>query len=167
MSAPGNSVSANPPAIDTRAGFVAALQWGIDHAVAQAARRIVCVDADFAEWPLDSFTAKLTPWLRLPQRRLVLLARHYDEVPRRWPRFTAWRRDWAHAIEAWQPAEGHEGDLPTLLLADARLSVQLVDAVHWRGRASLDARQARVWSEEIDVVLQRCEPAFAVSSLGL
>ncbi|HZF81685.1 MAG TPA: hypothetical protein VEZ89_18050, partial [Rubrivivax sp.] len=69
----------DPPTIDSRAAFLAAVQWGFRSAVAQRARRIVCVDADFALWPLDdpSLLQTLTEWLRTPQRRLMLLARTY------------------------------------------------------------------------------------------
>jgi hypothetical protein len=158
-----------PPPIDSQASFVAALRWGFDAAFAQPVRRIVCVDGDFAAWPLDEpvLLDALTTWLRLPQRRLVLLARSYDEVPRRSPRFTAWRRDWAHTVEAWQPPDDLAADLPTLLLADTLLSVQLLDALRWRGRTCSNAREIRPWSEQIDALLQQSSPAFSIGTLGL
>jgi len=159
----------NAPDIASRAGFVAALRWGFEQAVGAGARRIVCVDADFADWPLDDtgLQAQLTAWLKQPGRRLVLLARRYDELPRRQPRFVAWRRLWAHAIEAWSPQDGDPVELPTLLFDDQQVSVQLIDSVHWRGRAAIDAREARLWGERIDAVLQRSEPSFAANALGL
>ncbi len=157
------------PVIDSRAAWQAGVVWGIDAAMARGARRITCVDPDFENWPLDdpALLQRLTAWLRLPQRRLVLLARHYDEVPRRFPRFTAWRRDFAHAIEAWQAPLELSQDLPMLLLDDGPISVQLIDDVRWRGRAAVDQRAATLWRERTDVVLQRSEPAFAISTLGL
>ncbi|MDP2005509.1 MAG: hypothetical protein Q8K45_07505 [Rubrivivax sp.] len=162
-------MNAGPPVIASREGFVAALRWGFETAFAQGARRIVCVDADFAPWSLDdpAVLEGLTAWLRLPQRRLVLLARSYDEVPRRWPRFTAWRSDWAHAVEAWQPPLELASDLPTLLVSDQAVCVHLIDTLQWRGQASSDSRLARLWCEQVDVLLQRSEPAFGVSTLGL
>jgi hypothetical protein len=157
------------PVLNSRAGFIAALKWGFGAAFEQGARRIVCCDATFAEWPLDdaSLLQGLTTWLKRPQRRLVLLARSYDEVPRRCPRFTAWRSDWAHAMEAWVAPEEMAADLPTLLVSDGAVSVHLIDAVHWRGRAERDERRARHWCEELDVVLQRSERGFGVNTLGL
>ena len=157
------------PVIDSRTGFVQALQWGFHTAIAQGARRLLCVDANFADWPLDdpALLQALTAWLRLPQRRLVLLARSYDGVARRSPRFDGWRANFAHAIEAWQPPEDLARDLPALLTCDGAVTVHLVDAVHWRGRTALDSRRARQWCEDIDVVLQRSERAFAVRTLGL
>lgn len=157
------------PAIDSRAGFVAALKWGFATAFEQGARRIVCCDALFSDWPLDDpgLLQGLTAWLRRPQRRLVLLARSYDEVPRRCPRFTAWRSDWAHGIDTWVAPEELAADLPTRLVSDGAVSVHLIDALHWRGRVELDTRAARQWCEELDVVLQRSERGFPVNTLGL
>ena len=157
------------PLIDSRASFAAALRWGFERAVANGARCISCVDANFEEWPLDDaeLLQSLTAWLRLPQRRLVLLAANYASVPQRLPRFTAWRRDWSHAIQAWQPPQELALDLPTLLLDDRSVSVHLLDPLHWRGRAAVDARSRLLWQEKIDVVLQRSETAFAATTLGL
>ena len=162
-------MNATAPSIDSRESFTSALHWGFDAAIAQGARCITCVDASFEAWPLDDVALlhRLTAWLRLPQRRLVLLAASYAEVPQRLPRFTVWRRDWAHAIEALQPGPEFAADLPTLLLDDRSISVHLIDALHWRGRAAADARARLLWQEKIDVVLQRSEPAFAVTTLGL
>lgn len=158
-----------PSAFDTRAGFIAALHWGFDAAMAQGARRIVCCDPDFAEWPLDdeALLQGLVAWLRQPQRRLVLLAAGFDALPRRCPRFTRWRRDWVHAIEAWQPPPELAPALPAVLVADRLVSVHLADALQWRGQASAQAQRARLWSERIDAVLQRSESAFALRTLGL
>ena len=161
--------SVSVPLIDSRASFGDALRWGFDSAIANGARCITCADPNFEAWPLDdaALLQRLTDWLRLPQRRLVLLAASYDTVRQRLPRFTAWRRDWAHAIQAWQPPQEIALDLPTLLLDDRSVSVHLVDALHWRGKAAVDARSRLLWQEKIDVVLQRSETAFAVTTLGL
>lgn len=157
------------PRIDSQESFVAALRWGFDAALEQGARQILCVDASFELWPLDepALLQSLAAWLRLPQRRLVLLAATYDEVPRLQPRFNAWRRDWAHAMNCWQVPTEMADDLPTLLLDDGALSVHLRDAAQWRGRAQLDVRAAHVWRDRIDVFLQRSSAAFPVNILGL
>ena len=161
--------AADVPTIDSRAGFLAALLWGFERSIDKSARRIVCVDGDFATWPLDDapLLERLTEWLRTPQRRLVLLARTYGEVPRCCPRFTAWRGNWSHAIEPWLAPTELAADLPTLLVGDKVAGVQLIDAVHWRGRASTDVRSVARWSQEIDAVLQRSERGFPVITLGL
>jgi hypothetical protein len=158
-----------PPVIDSQVSFWAAVAWGFETALSLGARRVVCADTDFAIWPWDE-PATLTPltaWLRLPQRSLVLLARDFDTVPRLHPRFNHWRRDWAHAISAWQTPADWRQDIPSLLVADRPVSVQLIDSTHWRGRAQTDERTAQDLRTGLDVVLQRSEPAFAVRTLGL
>lgn len=166
---PGNEA----PRIDSRAGFAAALRWGFDTAFDAGARRIVCADPDWADWPVwnePGLLQGLAAWLRRPQRRLVLLACRYDELERRCPRFNTWRADWMHAIEAWQPPEELAPELPSVLASEGgenAVSVHLIDAQHWRGRAEMDVRRARQWCEELDVVLQRSERTWAVRPLGL
>jgi hypothetical protein len=98
---------------------------------------------------------------------LVLLASDFDAVPRSLPRFNAWRRDWTHAIEAWQAPDEMAVVPPSMLVADRLLTVRLIDPAHWRGRASLDPLEAHVHSQEVDAVLQRCQRAFSVNVLGL
>ncbi len=163
-----SDLAPTPPAIGTRAEFHAAVAWAVQAALARQARRLLWVDPDFSAWPLGQpeLLSTLQAWLRLPQRRLVLLARHYDEVPRCHPRFVAWRRDWAHAIDPWvAPAEA--AALPCVLVDDGPVLLQMFDGPQLRGRASLDAREARRWRQELDAVLQQSEPGFPVQTLGL
>lgn len=157
------------PRIDSREAFADGLRWGFAAALADGARSITCVDPNFELWPLDdaALLDSLTAWLKLPQRKLVLLAASYDEVPRRQPRFTGWRVHWAHAIQALQCPQEFAAELPSLLIDDRRTCVHLIDPVHGRGRADRDARSRLLWQEKVDVVLQRSEPAFAVTTLGL
>lgn len=161
------------PRIDSRESFLAALRWGFEQAQAQDARRIVCADQAWADWPVfdePALLRALAAWLRRPQRRLVLLARSYEDLERRCPRFNTWRADWMHAIEAWQAPEELVPELPTLLVSEGGrtdLSVHLIDAQQWRGRAALEVRRARRWCEELDAVLQRSERTWAVRPLGL
>ena len=158
-----------PPVIDTRAAFHEALAWGFESAIALGARRIVCCDPDFTTWSWDDGTTldRLGAWLRLPQRSLVLLAQNFDAVPRCHPRFNRWRADWTHALSAWQAVDAGLPELPSVLVADHAISVQLIDPVHGRGRAADDEHTAHRWRVAIDAVLQRSEPAFAVRTLGL
>jgi hypothetical protein len=157
------------PTIRSLADLHAALAWGFAAAVDEGARRIICCDVDFALWPLDdeALLQSLTRWLHQPQRRLDFLARDFDEVPRRFARFMRWRRDWAHAIHYWQAPAELVGELRCVLVSDGQVSVQLLDAQHWRGRGQVDSRAAHLHRERIDVVLQRSELSFAVNILGL
>lgn len=166
---PGPGALPPPPPVTSRGEFEAALRWGLTAAAAGAARRLHWLDPDFATWPLDdgALIADLTAWLRRPQRRLVMLARDYEAMPRLHPRFVAWRRDWVHAIDTLALPQDVQLELPTLLVDDGPVSVHLIDAVHWRGRASLDERAATLWRETVDALLQRSEPAFPAHHLGL
>lgn len=165
------SDEAAPPlsALRSQADFHRALHWSLGWAVATRARRLTWVDPDFSTWPLDdaALLDALATWLRLPQRRLVLLARDYSQLQRQHPRFVRWRRDWVHAIDAWTPSEGVDTRLPTLLIDDQRLCLQMHDTTQWRGRLSLDEHAVRQWRDEIDAHLQRCESAFPAHQLGL
>jgi hypothetical protein len=161
--------SNTPPAIDSLSTWQAALLWGMATAQAEGARTIICVDPSFEFWPLgdtDLLTG-LGHFLRLPGRRLVLLAASFDDMRRLQPHFTEWRRDWTHAMQCVQAPQELATELPSVLLDDRRVSVRLVDPVHWRGRAQQDGRARWLLQEQIDVVLQRSEPAFAVTTLGL
>jgi hypothetical protein len=157
------------PRIDSRAGFTAALRWAFERSIERHARRIVCADPSFNDWPLDdpALLTRLTAWLRTPQRKLVLLATQFDDLPRRQPRFVGWRVDWVHAVEAWSPPEEDRVEMPTVMVDDDSTSVELIDAVHWKGHADIDSRIARLWRERIDALLQRSEPALPVNRLGL
>jgi hypothetical protein len=158
-----------PPPITSQAAFRSAVAWALNTSVASRARRVVWVDPDFANWPLDepALLDSLTAWLRLPGRRLVLLAADYGRVPREHPRFVAWRRLWSHAVEPWTPADRGAAELPTLVIDDGAVLVRVIDRLRWRGRAAVDPREARQWQDQIDAALQHSEPAFPVSTLGL
>lgn len=161
--------TAPPSALRSRADFESALRWSLGHALVERSRRLIWLDPDFAHWPLGdpAILDALTQWLRLPQRRLVLVAHQYTAVERLHSRFVTWRRPWSHAVEAWSPSEGTEVRLPTLALDDGRLCLQMFDTTQWRGRLSLDERAARQWRDDIEVLLQRCEAAFPAHPLGL
>lgn len=156
------------PSIGSRTEFQAGLRWGLAASIERGARQIFCVDPEFTDWPLDdpALLDVLGQWLKLPQRRLTFLAQRYDEMALRHPRFVAWRRIWAHAIEFRSPEE-MGSEVPALLLDDTAVCVQLFDSVHWRGRAEIDPRTATVLRQSLDALIQRSVPAFPVSTLGL
>ncbi len=161
---------ASPPAIAGPEDFAPAVRWGVATALAEGARTLTAVDLAFGEnWPWDDADLhdSLAAWLRLPQRRLVLLAANYDDFPRQHPRFVQWRRDWAHAITPFVAPDELAGTLPTALFDDRRLSVVRLDPVQGRGRASLEPRTRLKWHDQVDAVLQRSSPGFPVTTLGL
>jgi hypothetical protein len=158
-----------PSALRSQADFDEALRWALRQALQQRVRRIVWLDTDFSAWPLDDAAVlqSLQAWLQLPLRRLVLIARDYQEVPRRHPRFVAWRRNWSHAIDAWTPQQGEQTELPMLMIDDGGLCLHVLSRNPWRGRLSHDLAAMHQWHDEIDALLQRCEAAFPVHQLGL
>jgi hypothetical protein len=136
--------------------------------VAQRARRLVLADADFDEWPLEdaALLQALTEFVHLPGRQVLLLGRSFDAVARRCPRFVQWRRTWGHAVEARRPVDD-DLDVPTVLLADRILAVEVLDKLHWRGRILQPGPAAMILSQEIDAFAQRTEPTFGATTLGL
>lgn len=157
------------PAISSRAGFCAAVSWGVQAAMARGARKLLWVDPDYDDWPLDdpALLDSLTQWLHRPQRRLVMLARDWRSMPQRHARFCAWRRHYTHALETRTPDLDDAPTLPTLLIDDTGVCVRLNDRVHWRGRCGLDAGETRLLYTEFDVLAQRSTPDFPVNQVGL
>lgn len=159
-----------PPAIDGPEDFAPAVRWAVATAIADGARTLTAVDLAFGDnWPWDdaAMLSSLSGWLRLPQRRMVMLAAGYDNMERRFPRFVRWRRDWSHAIVAYEAPVELTSVLPTALFDDRRVSVARLEATQGRGRASLEPRTRLHWHDKTDAVLQRSSPGFAVRTLGL
>lgn len=124
--------------------------------------------ADFADWPLDepAVLEALTQWLRPAGRSLTLLARDYEAVQRRLPRFAAWRRPWMHRISAWRLADDQLPPEPAWLWSRTA-GVRWHDNVHWRGLLVQDRAALVQWREQTDALLQHAEAGWPVSPLGL
>lgn len=167
MDRDANTESARGAPIDGRSDFTEAVRRALAHALRTRARELCLVDPDFEPWPLDDpiVLAELAQWARLPDRRLLIVAGSFDTVPRRFARFTEWRGDWAHVVEA-HVTEVEPSQIPTLLLA-GEASLMLVDRLRWRGHGLEDDKEVADWREVIDVLLQRSEPGFSVNTLGL
>ena len=129
---------------------------------------LLLIDRDFAVWPLDEpqLLQSLADWMRLPGQRLRIVALDFDALARSHPRFARWRRDWGHRIEALCPADGA---LPPglRLLAAGPVVLQWLDAPDWRLRRITDVVQVQSLREQCADFLQRCEPAWPATTLGL
>lgn len=158
-----------PVEIRTVAEFEAAVRSTIGAALGRDARTLLWVDPDFAAWPLGdgALLESITAWLRLPMRRLVLLGARWDRLERAHPRFAQWRTPWSHAIDAREPTDLTAADLPTLLLDDGPMVLELWERDPPRGRAGRDAAAAAAARDRIDAPLQRSSPAWPVKPLGL
>lgn len=149
---------------DFRAAICAAARAAVD----LRARRLVLVDRDFDEWPLDDpdLLDALTDFVRLPGRQVLLLGRSFEAVARSRPRFVRWRQIWGHAVDARRPVDD-ELPVPTLLLADRSLAVEVLDKEHWRGRVLQGDPRIAVLTHDIDAFAQRTEATFGATTLGL
>ena len=154
--------------ITTRLEFVDALHEAFADLANVGCREAWLCDEDFADWPLNdaSVVDDLIRWAK-PHRKLTVIARNFDAVVRRHPRWVEWRRQWSHVVDcrSWEDAE--TGELPTMLLASGVVTVRLFDPIHHRGSLSRDAADLLRNRELIDVVSQRSVPSFPATILGL
>jgi hypothetical protein len=167
MSVQPPEFAAGAARIDGRSAFTAAVRRALSQAAAERARELCFVDPDLEAWPLEDpqVLSALTAWARLPKRQLLVIAGRFDDLPRRCPRFTEWRRNWAHVVEC-RATEVEASQIPTLLLAGAH-SLQLADRLQWRGHWLADDSEISAWREVVDVLMQRSEADFPANRLGL
>lgn len=133
-----------------------------------SAREVCLIDRQFNDWPLEDplVQSALGAWLRQGGRRLQIVGVDFDATARGLPRFARWRRDWMHAIDVFRPVDG---ELPAALLGVlvAPVSLQRLDAPDWRLRVFTDPVHARTARTEVADFLQRCEPSWPSTTLGL
>ena len=154
--------------ITSRTEFHAALRHAFEALASGGAREVWLCDEDFADWPLGerAVVELLTQWAA-SNHKLTLLARSFDEIARRHPRWVEWRRSWSHIVSCRSNAELASGEFPTLLLGIDTVSVRLSDTVHHRGRLSHERADEVRCKEQIDAVMQRSEEAFPATTTGL
>jgi hypothetical protein len=154
--------------ITTRLEFHDALREAFAAVADIGCREVFLCDSDFADWPLDdpAVLDALGQWA-MSHRKLTLIARDFDEVARRHPRFTAWRRHWTHVVEGRLLDDADALDPPVVLVAPGVISVRLVDRLRSRGSLSREAADGVRNRELIDAVLQRSSEGFPATILGL
>lgn len=154
--------------IATRGEFHDAVRSAFAEAAATGCREIFLCNDDFADWPLNEplLVEHLVQWSS-PHRKLVILARNFEEVARLHPRWVAWRRSWSHVVECRVNNELEAGQMPTLLLMPGLLTLRLVDDVHCRGSVSRHLGDAVRAREQFDGIYQRSEEGFPATNLGL
>jgi hypothetical protein len=161
-------MNAERQSIASHGEFLDAARTLLSQADASGTREITLVDTDFSPWPLDDAAVidALTRWIRLPGRRLRLMGNRFDVIERDQPRFAAWRKPFAHAIECLSPTDIDPGDMPSVLLLDAA-SLELFDRERWQARTTSERRTLVLQRERLDALMQRCEAAWPVTMLGL
>lgn len=154
--------------IATRLEFHDALREAFAEISQTGCREMFMCDQDFADWPLsdDAVIASLTHWV-LPHRKLCIVARHFDEMPRKHPRFVEWRRTYAHVIECRAQEHDETQELPSMLVAPSVVCVRLFDRERYRGGVSHETGDIIRSRELFDAVSQRSTEAFPASILGL
>lgn len=130
-------------------------------------REIVFCDATFEDWPLGERTVaeSLQSWAS-GGRRLTLLAKEYDDVIRRHPRFVVWRRTWAHIVDARACADADPLGLPSMLWSPAWV-LERRDPVRSAGFCGDEADRRITAREALNEWLQKSTPAFPATQLGL
>ncbi len=166
---PGARAAAGGRGFEGAPEFAQALRDALAHATDNATRRLCWCDENFAAWPLGEAEciAQLTRWARNGGRELVMIARDWTVIERAHPRFVAWRRDWAHAVQCLVPDETRTVELPTLWIDSDDQALRVFDRVHLRGRIGIDRVDRQRAREDFDAIAQRAGPGFASSTLGL
>jgi hypothetical protein len=154
--------------VSSRNEFIALASELLSALDATSGRDIILVDVDFSVWPLDeaSVVDALTRWIQLPGRRLHLVGARFDLIERQQPRFAAWRKPFSHAVQCMTPSDLDPSDVPAVLLLGAGY-LELLDREHWQARWTAERRAWVLQRERIDALVQRCEPAWPVTLLGL
>ena len=156
------------PPIASRADFHKAIVAAFERAASQGCREIFICDPDFADWPLGerAVVAALSQWA-YKHRRLTVIARSFDEILRRHPRWVEWRRNWGHVVECRSVEDIEPEKLPRMWFAPGFLAVRLADPQRYRGFIDEGAAALISIREQIDEIANRSAPAFPVTLLGL
>jgi hypothetical protein len=154
--------------IATRLEFHAALREALAAMAHSGCREAWFIDESFSDWPLNerAVIEQLTQWAGA-HRKLTVIARGYDEIVRRHPRWVDWRRQWSHIVECRAFENAEQGQIPTLLLASDLVCVRLFDPLRHRGAVSREAADLLRLRELVDAVSQRSVESFAATLLGL
>jgi hypothetical protein len=131
-------------------------------------REIILSDVDFERWPLGEALVvdALAAWA-MPHRKLTVLAKTFDEVPRSHPRWVQWRRQWAHVVSCRAVDEFDAAAVPTMFLVPDVLVLRLVPGDTLRGSLSVDRGDIERAREQIEPLVQRSHESFPVNTLGL
>ena len=155
--------------IDGWSDFLDRVRATMAMAAAQPHSLWLC-DVDFSRWPIGEriVMEAFQQWglnSRAPSCHLI--ASTLDELPRRHPRWVAWRSTWAHRVTCYQAAPEQAGSLMPILLLEGVVGLRLLDPITGRGLWSRKVSDLSDWQQELDVILQRCSPALPPTTLGL
>lgn len=136
-------------------------------AATQGWREIIICDAGFEDWPLGerAVADALGDWSRTG-RKLTMIARNYDAVTRKHPRFVTWRRTWSHIVECRGCALGASDKLPSAMWTPGWV-FERVDLERSAGYSGHEASRRVALRECLNERLLKSVPAFPATTLGL
>lgn len=140
-------------------------------ALACAAREgwseIILSDASFEDWPLGerAVADSLQAW-SAGGRRMVLLARSYEQVVRMHARFVQWRGMWSHIVTATACASADPLELPSALWSPAWV-LERRDPERSNGYCGSEPERRVLLRETLNEWLKKATPAFPATTLGL
>jgi hypothetical protein len=166
---PGDPIEPAFGRIDGWPDFIDRVRAAMAMAAAQPVSLYFC-DGDFSRWPLGerSVMEAFQQWgLNSRVTRCVLVAATLDELPRRHPRWVAWRAIWAHRVKCHLADPDQAPSLMPTLVLEKQLGLRLLDPISGRGLWSRRPSDLSEWRQEADVILQRCSEALPPTTLGL
>jgi uncharacterized protein with von Willebrand factor type A (vWA) domain len=130
-------------------------------------REIILSDATFEDWPLGerAVAESLQAWSQ-GGRRMVLLARRYDQVMRRHARFVQWRSTWSHIITAMACPSADPLDLPSALWSPSWV-LERRDLARSNGYCGSEPDRRVLLRENLNEWLRQATPSFPASTMGL
>lgn len=168
----GDEQQGTAPALPSgRFEGLSAFQQLVRDALAAAAREgwreLVLCDADFADWPLGerAVAESLQAWSS-GGRRCTLLARRWDEVVRRHPRFVDWRVKWAHIIDARACRSADPAELPSAIWSPGWV-LRRLDLERSNGYTGSEPERRLALREDLNEWLRKSSPSFPANTLGL
>lgn len=147
--------------------FAELVRLALKTAAAQGWREIILSDRNFEDWPLGerAVAQSLHDWAR-SGRRMIILAKNYDEVMRRHARFVSWRRTWAHVLECRSHAALPADDFPSAFWSPVWV-FQRLDLQHCTGVSGTEAKRRVALRERLDECLRMSSLAFPATTLGI
>ncbi|MDY0330182.1 MAG: hypothetical protein RBR52_06775 [Thiomonas sp.] len=130
-----------------------------------------CFSADFRAWPLDqaAFIRQLEQWALRDTRRpdaMRFLALDWRQMSERFPRFAAFRRDFAHQVSCRQISDSGARGLVEMAWSP-HVAVYAYTATWMSGEAVQTASRLHALRMRFDEVWEQAAPACPAVILGL
>lgn len=147
--------------------FAQLVRDAILQASVQGWSEMVWCDPTFEDWPLREreVVEALDDWANRG-RKLTLLARRFDAMPRLHPRFVTWRVRWDHILECRVCRDVDDSEMPSALWSPV-WALRRLDIARCTGVAGYEPQRRLLLQEELDERKRQSGPGFPASVLGL